>query len=280
MTFGSEQVIAADPLTLFQRICIAKQSDTDLKEYFTYELAPYPLSLFNEAGLLRKGTKSLLYRAFQTVEMQASSLKSKMFVLDGGLLLYKVLWDRNDSYGSICQKYVSYVKRHYGSSVIVVFDGYPTDVHQRGTKSSERLRRAKTNTSTDIIFNDTTVPVVAQEKFLGNDRNKTRLIQMLKAKLEEDSVQVLEANEDADVLIVCTALTQLDTVEHVIVVSEDVDMLVILYGVPNASSNVFLYKPERSGKEQSYYSRSSYLYDSQYLLFSHAFTGCDTTSSP
>lgn len=54
------KVVAADPLTLFRRMCIAKQCEDDLELFFTYELAPYPLSLFSEEGM-RKGTKSSLY---------------------------------------------------------------------------------------------------------------------------------------------------------------------------------------------------------------------------
>ena len=40
--------ISINPL-LFQRICIAKKSDEELKGYFKFELAPFPLSVFNEA---------------------------------------------------------------------------------------------------------------------------------------------------------------------------------------------------------------------------------------
>ncbi|GBN50866.1 hypothetical protein AVEN_64316-1 [Araneus ventricosus] len=48
--------ITVNPLTLFHRICVAKQSDEDLKMFFTFELLPFPLSMFNEEGM-RKGTK-------------------------------------------------------------------------------------------------------------------------------------------------------------------------------------------------------------------------------
>jgi len=46
-----------DPLILFKRISIIKKSDAQLKNYLSYELAPYPLSLFGDKGM-RKGTKS------------------------------------------------------------------------------------------------------------------------------------------------------------------------------------------------------------------------------
>ncbi|GBM87757.1 hypothetical protein AVEN_70016-1 [Araneus ventricosus] len=47
---GKEK-ITVDSLTLFHRICVAQQSDEDLEMFFTFELSPFPLSLFNEEGM-------------------------------------------------------------------------------------------------------------------------------------------------------------------------------------------------------------------------------------
>lgn len=49
--------LSVDPLTLFNRTCIAQQSKDDVQDYLSYELVPFPISLFNEDGM-RKGTKS------------------------------------------------------------------------------------------------------------------------------------------------------------------------------------------------------------------------------
>ncbi|GBL90440.1 hypothetical protein AVEN_178865-1 [Araneus ventricosus] len=43
--------------TLFRRIALLKKLDTELYNYFSYELASCPLSLFNECGM-RKSSKS------------------------------------------------------------------------------------------------------------------------------------------------------------------------------------------------------------------------------
>lgn len=160
-------------------------------------------------------------------------MQNKLFVVDGGFLLHKVVWEKKDgtTFGSICKQYVTYVRNHYGSTVIVVFDGYPSDLNQRGTKSSERFRRSKIKTSVDIIFDDSTPPAaVLQEKFLGNERNKSRLIQMLKVHFEAVSIGWIQAAEDADQLIVQTALSQSANGDTVIIVSEDVDVLVLMGG--------------------------------------------------
>ncbi|XP_049762542.1 uncharacterized protein LOC126088442 [Schistocerca cancellata] len=43
---GSTKITPVDPLTLFQRICLMKQSGEELKVFLKYELVPYPMSLF------------------------------------------------------------------------------------------------------------------------------------------------------------------------------------------------------------------------------------------
>lgn len=40
------KVVAIDPLTIFQRLCITKKSDQDLREHFAFELAPIPWHYF------------------------------------------------------------------------------------------------------------------------------------------------------------------------------------------------------------------------------------------
>lgn len=61
-----EKTITIDPLILFQRICVMKKSDDELELYLKYELAPYPLSLFDDVGM-RKTVKSNLYSLFQSI---------------------------------------------------------------------------------------------------------------------------------------------------------------------------------------------------------------------
>lgn len=143
--------VSINPVLLFQRICIAKKSDEELKSYFKYELGPHPLSLFNEDGM-RKGTKSSLYKAFSPVNEPLQPDNNILYVLDGGSLLHRMVWHRNDSYEQICMNYIQYIRRHYGDNATVVFDGYPTDAASRNTKSAERYRRSKAQVSTDVIF--------------------------------------------------------------------------------------------------------------------------------
>jgi hypothetical protein len=78
-----------NPETLFQRMCIVKQSNEELQEYLQYELAPYPMSLFSEEGM-RKGTKSSLYKVFSPVSYNIEGT-SRIHIVDGGYLLHRVV---------------------------------------------------------------------------------------------------------------------------------------------------------------------------------------------
>lgn len=115
-------LVPIDPNLVFQRMNIVGKSDKQLKEYFGYELAPYPMSIFSE-GLMRKIAKSKIFDMFQT-ETNAINHKESLFIIDGGMLLHRVRWSQNDLLSDILDKYVSYLKGHFGNDIIVVFDGY------------------------------------------------------------------------------------------------------------------------------------------------------------
>lgn len=126
-----ERRVTIDPLTLFHRMCILKKTDEELKDFLKHELSPFPLALFAEDGI-RKGTKSTFYRAFHSVTLDEEQQgKDTHVVVDGGHLLHKVVWPRNVSFGEIGARYVQYLKSHYGSNIIVVFDGYPSDASEK-----------------------------------------------------------------------------------------------------------------------------------------------------
>lgn len=270
--------VTIDPLTLFQRICIAKQTPEDLEYFFTYELAPYPFSLFSEDGM-RKGTKSSLYSAFSSLPNTTKLPLNRTVVVDGGFLLHKVIWNRTDSFHEVCKRYVKFVRDHYGANVVVIFDGYPLDPEVRGTKSAERFRRCNINTSSDVIFNESTIAQVQQEKFLANENNKLRFISLLEKTLIEDNVTVKQAVEDADVLIVTTAISLAAEYDAVEIIGEDIDLLVLMTSLAQGLS-IYFRKPGRGGAPDKLFTTSSYKYSApENLLLLHALSGCDTTSS-
>lgn len=60
--------------------------------------------------------------------------------------------------------------------------------------------------STDILIEETMDVHVTQQTFLSNNNNKMKLISMLTEKLVEAAINVLQAEDNADTLIVRTAI--------------------------------------------------------------------------
>lgn len=119
-----KEEIPVDPLLLFQRICVLKKSDDELKNYLNFELSPYPLSLFDEAGIMRKTTKATFYDIFSELPINVDDVDKFNYVIDGGMMLYRVTWQTNEEYDKIFKNYLRYLRVNYGNNVVVVFDGY------------------------------------------------------------------------------------------------------------------------------------------------------------
>ena len=67
-----------------------------------------------------------------------------------------------------------------------------------------------------------TVPA-KQQQFLANIYNKSRFISMLNDKLITENIADKQAQNDADVLIIETAIEQFNATNTIVVVAEDVD---------------------------------------------------------
>ena len=234
-------------MLLFQRICIAKQSDEEFKEYFKYELAPYPMSLFYE-GTMRKTTKSTLFEIFEAEEIDLQ-VDECVFIIDGGMLLHRVLWHQNYSFQSVVQSYVAYVNKHFGSDVIVVFDGYNENCNS--TKALERQRRSYKNICNEIFFDLNMNIPTTQQKFLSNLKNKKRLIEYLKVAFEEKNVVVKQAEDDADILIVRTCLEQVHKIS--VIVSDDIDVLVLFTALSSGSTTHYFMKLHKGKQHKKFF---------------------------
>ena len=91
--------VPIDPLLLYQRISLNKQFDEHLRDYLQYEMSPYRMALFDDAGI-RKNTKSKIYDLFEpiTAEFHGANIK---YVIDGGFILRRVVWQRGDTFGCV-----------------------------------------------------------------------------------------------------------------------------------------------------------------------------------
>ncbi|GBM44485.1 hypothetical protein AVEN_15011-1 [Araneus ventricosus] len=178
------------------------------------------------------------------------------------------------NFGDIAKSYLTYLQTHYGWNVAIVFDGYPSDMTGKSTKSAERIRRRNLHSSHEIIFNEATCPETSQEQFLANERNKVRFIHLLKKFLQKANVTVKQAVEDAVVLIVETAVSVRSQYGNIFVVGEDIDLLVFLTGLTPMKENLYFRKYRKGRTPDVLYSTTSFKYKfSRMILFVHAFRG-------
>ena len=87
---------------------------------------------------------------------------------------------------------------------------------------------------------------MSKERFLSSEQNKRRLISCLIEKLQAKQICVKQAVEDADTLIVNSALEKAQNCGCVVIVGEDTDLLVLLTALTPASSNsssLYMLKP-------------------------------------
>lgn len=272
-----DKVIKIDPLILYQRMLLRKEED--LSYYFTFEIAPFPLSLFTTTGM-RKNVKSALCKEFDSIPEK--DVKEKLenvssYIIDGGHILHAVKWASNEkcqTYKDVCNRYLRFVQNKYRSPVIV-FDGYcdPDSV-----KTCEQLRRHRLS-APQIKITENTTMCTNQERFLANSVNKQQLISMLTRTFREAGIEVRQSTGDADGLIVQTALEKSCSA----IVTQDTDILVLLTALAPMNNEILLIKPKKGCTSESVFSSISlqqqHIDIKNYILLAHSFSGCDTTSA-
>ena len=117
---------------------------------------------------------------------------------------------------------MQYIIRHFKRDAKFIFDGYD---QQLSTKSAEHARRALKKVSASIFMDGSMSTTTLQADFLGNVKNKGRLIKLLTLHLMNAGIDVQQARSDADSMI-SSALNVSD--KPTVVVGTDTDLLVAL----------------------------------------------------
>ena len=149
VTINSEKVTISTQ-TIFLRMTLTQRTDEELAEYLKYELAPYPLSLFDDSGM-RKTQKSALFKEFDILHSTISLGDNVCEVIDGGFLLHRVTWQRDKLFSEICTSYSSYISRNNGKYPVIVFDGYLEDSSTSSTKIAEKEDVEDSNDEDDEV---------------------------------------------------------------------------------------------------------------------------------
>ena len=215
---------------------------------------------------------------------EISEMRDAKFVIDGSALLHRVYWKSDSSFMDVVFQRVVYIKNNFGDACTVVFDGY-----QASTKDHEHSRRkcgraaAYTKITENLIVPDN------QQAFLKNDLNKTQFIAMFLKDLKEAGHYVYQSDDDADIMIAKRALTLLNSDHNTVVVSDGIDILVLLIhycdGHDFLHDIYFLSYATKKSKTGLQMFRIRDIMESigqkivKNILFSHAWSGCDTTSA-
>jgi len=173
--------------------------------------------------------------------------------------------------------YLNYVIKWYKSSIII-FDGYD---NPDSIKRHEQQHRYQNAGSRFTISDD--IPVsTGQEKFLSNTKNKKQLIQMLIKTFTDNNINVDQACDDADKLIVKTAVNNSKDFTTT-TAGQDVDLFVLLIELAPENIDMMFYKPKFGRTIAKLYSSIDLQGQSnnikKLILLTHSISGYDTTSA-
>ena len=275
--------IQVDPQLLFQRlVAAARGMFEDPSVIFEYELCSFPSAIFESSVLLRAANKASLGEAIWNLGECGfdGTLGNVKYVIDGGSLLQRVPWPRGASFDTICKIYTDYVTKKY-LDVTVVFDGYEEGP---STKDNTHIHRYGGRVGAEVRFNGEMILQSRKDQFLANGRNKQRFINHLSDKLNQVGCLTVQANGDADLLIVLTAVSCTAS-KPTVVIGEDTDLLVLLcfHGDMDGCDLYFYSEAKSKGKKQRIWdiknTKNKLGLDTCKLLpVVHALSGCDTTS--
>ena len=230
--------IKCDPGLLFQRLLLATPTNpVDKDDFLSYELAAFPLSLFETSTFLRKANKPNLAEGIvklvkrnsdsnlngsndptsdsnnvntvdqsngisNTIPIGSSIQQNHQYVLDGGSLLHRITWTKGNTYGEIGTSCSKFVFSCYGQAV-VIFGGYGSSP---STKDMKHLRHFEKRHPREVFFFEDTVSSLSKEDFLSHAQNKAKFVSLIGKKLEQIGCRVIYSTDDADRDIALTSV--------------------------------------------------------------------------
>ena len=188
---------------------------------------------------MRQPDKPVLAKAIwkeaKTNSIHRLRVSNLVTIVDGGWLLQQVPWKIGDTCDSICDSYVSFITRRC-TSPTVIFDGYSAG---QTTKDATHNRWCKGSQHQVIDFSLGIKLQKKKEEFLSSTQNKQRIIRYIGEKLRAKRFEVVHTKDDADYLIVKTAITKAENSET-IVLGNNTDLLILLlYHLPPNAKRIY-----------------------------------------
>ena len=158
---------------IFQQRLGSVCTEAEVEEAFTFDLAQFPSSLFNDNGTLRTVTKADLANSLKLTTVSGAEPEKLKIVLDGGLLFYTVQWEKGISYGDVVRCYLAYVKKHFPDpeETFIIFDGY---LQPSTNDMVHGIRNPIASLEIDVAFDN--VVDCKRELLLSNPKNKHNCI--------------------------------------------------------------------------------------------------------
>ena len=156
----------------------------------------------------------------------------------------------HSTYESVSHLYVRYVTQKYGAATIV-FDGYNDDPT---TKDAKHLRRTGDCVGVTVHVASGMMIKFEKDEFLNNKANKQRFIHYLSDNLETAGCSVDHAKDDADVLIVLTAVASVRHKDTVLIGDDTYLLVLVLHHVEIDAREVFLKsEPNKSTQQVTWF---------------------------
>ena len=269
------------PALLFQRFLVVSRSgDHSFEEVLTYELSPYPPTLFETRNILRKVDKPQLAQAIRDhaadllSECVMNSIpKTDCYVLDGGSLLHRLPWKKRDSYNAIAESYADFTVRHYGQATMV-FDGCG-----EGPSIKETRKKPAESFTAETEFSG------KKEGFLSHDKNKADMIALISTALTKRGCHVIQSPGTQTLIDIVKATVERTRHCTTTLVGVDTDLPILLLHYSRTDNEIIYFRSDanKQSKEHRVYNINllkETLGDDvcNELLFIHVYSGCDSNS--
>lgn len=111
---NGDKVVAVGTYLIFHRINIVNHSDEELAEFLEFQ--QQYLVIINDKGM-GKCAKSSFCKDFK-IKIEQNTTESLFDIIDGGFLFYRVVWQRNTTFSSICKDYIQFFGQNFSETVL------------------------------------------------------------------------------------------------------------------------------------------------------------------
>lgn len=235
---GNKEVILQCDRNLFSKMTyIAEKQELDMKNVFKYPLAPFPWTLANADGSLKKTCKSVFAHCLEKYITPASlPEKNSACIIDAMAVLQSIKGEQK-TFHELSMIFLKQILNIGGSCcrVDIVFDDY----REVSIKSLEREKRG---TAEGIKFSEIKGghKVVCWRKLLRNSDSKNKMINFFVESWKEEKFKTMIGQQEIFVTVgeICFRITSVgsETVPELFCTQEEADSRIMLHAKDAATS--------------------------------------------